>query len=98
MKPIRIIFTLLAIAIASITTNYAQDQLPSWNDGATRKSITDFIAKVTKEGSADFVPPAERIATFDNDGTLWGEQSLYAELRVALDRVKAPAPQLPDWT
>ena len=97
MKPIRIIFTLLAIAIASITTTYAQDQLPSWNDGATKKSITDFIAKVTKEGSADFVPPAERIATFDNDGTLWCEQPLYFQLLFALDRVKALAPQHPEW-
>src|SRR5438067_2814684 len=97
MKPIRIIFTLLAIAIASITTTYAQDQLPSWNDGATKKSITDFIAKVTKEGSADFVPPAERIATFDNDGTLWAEQPIYVQLVFALDRVKALAPQHPEW-
>ena len=97
MKPIRIIFTLLAIAIASITTTYAQDQLPSWNDGATKKSITDFIAKVTKEGSADFVPPAERIVTFDNDGTLWCEQPLYFQLLFALDRVKALAPQHPEW-
>jgi len=97
MKPIRIIFTLLEIAIASITTTYAQDQLPSWNDGATKKSITDFIAKVTKEGSADFVPPAERIATFDNDGTLWCEQPLYFQLLFALDRVKALAPQHPEW-
>ena len=97
MKPIRIIFTLLAIAIASITTTYAQDQLPSWNDGATKKSITDFIAKVTKEGSADFVPPAERIVTFDNDGTLWCEQPLYFQLLFALERVKALAPQHPEW-
>src|SRR5205823_13390548 len=56
-----------------------------------------FIAKVTKEGSADFVPPAERIATFDNDGTLWCEQPLYFQLLFALDRVKALAPQHPEW-
>ena len=57
----------------------------------------DFVAKVTKEGSPDFVPPAERIATFDNDGTLWAEQPLYFQLLFALDRVKALAPQHPEW-
>jgi hypothetical protein len=51
--------------------------LPSWNDSAAKKAILEFVAKVTKEGSPDFVPPAERIATFDNDGTLWAEQPLY---------------------
>jgi hypothetical protein len=73
------------------------DPLPSWNDGAIKKSITDFVARVTAPGSADFVPPAERVATFDNDGTLWAEQPYYFQLAFALDRVKALAPQHPEW-
>jgi phosphoglycolate phosphatase-like HAD superfamily hydrolase len=73
------------------------DALPSWADGAAKKSITDFVARVTTEGGADFVPPAERIATFDNDGTLWAEQPVYFQLAFAFDRVKALAPQHPEW-
>jgi phosphoglycolate phosphatase-like HAD superfamily hydrolase len=73
------------------------DQLPSWNDTAPKKAIVAFIEKVTKEGSPDFVPPAERIATFDNDGTLWAEQPIYFQFAFAIDRVKALAPQHPEW-
>jgi phosphoglycolate phosphatase-like HAD superfamily hydrolase len=73
------------------------DPLPAWNDGAAKKSITDFVARVTAPGAADFVPPAERIATFDNDGTLWCEQPVYFELAFAFDEIKAMAPQHPDW-
>jgi haloacid dehalogenase-like hydrolase len=73
------------------------DALPSWNDGATKKSITDFVARVTTQGSTDFVPPDQRIATFDNDGTLWIEQPMYVQLAFILDRVKALAPQNPSW-
>jgi hypothetical protein len=73
------------------------DPLPSWNDGRTKQSILDFVAKVTTEGSPEFVPSAERIATFDNDGTLWAEQPLYFQLIFAWDRVKALAPQHPEW-
>jgi phosphoglycolate phosphatase-like HAD superfamily hydrolase len=72
------------------------DPLPSWNDGAVKKSITDFVAKVTTQGP-DFVPEDQRIATFDNDGTLWAEQPMYFQLAFALDRVKAVAGQNPDW-
>jgi len=97
MKTIRNKFVLLAIVIAGLTTAYAQDLLPSWNDGQAKKSITEFVDKVTKEGSPDFVQPAERIATFDNDGTLWCEQPMYFQLFFALDRVKALAPQHPEW-
>jgi hypothetical protein len=68
----------------------AQDPLPSWNDGAPKKAIVEFVTKVTKAGGADFVPPAQRIAVFDNDGTLWAEQPMYFQLAFALDRVKAP--------
>ena len=97
MKTIRNKFVLLAIVIAGLTTAYAQDPLPSWNDGPTKQSIMDFVAKVSKEGSPDFVPPEQRIATFDNDGTLWCEQPMYFQLLFALDRVKALAPQHPEW-
>src|SRR6266699_2898231 len=97
MKPIRNKFVLLAIVIAGLTTAYAQDPLASWNDGPAKKSITEFVAKVTKEGSPDFVAPEERIATFDNDGTLWCEQPMYFQMLFALDRVKALAPQHPEW-
>jgi hypothetical protein len=76
----------------------AADPLPSWNDGATKKSILSFVEKVTTPGSPDFVPAAERIATFDNDGTLWAEKPLYSQLFFAIDRVKELAPQHPDWT
>jgi hypothetical protein len=75
----------------------AQQALPSWNDGATRRAIESFIERVTTPGSADFVPPAERIAVFDNDGTLWSEQPMYVQLAFALDRVKALAAEHPEW-
>jgi phosphoglycolate phosphatase-like HAD superfamily hydrolase len=73
------------------------DPLPSWNDGATKKSITDFVARVTTQGGKDFVPVAERIATFDNDGTLWCEHPIYFQVAFAMDRVKALAPKHPEW-
>lgn len=73
------------------------DPLPSWNDTAPKKAITAFVAKVTKEGSPDFVAPAERVAVFDNDGTLWCEQPMYVQLAFALDRVKALAERHPEW-
>ena len=72
-------------------------QLPSWNDGAAKKSIIDFVAKVTKVDGQGFVQPAERIAVFDNDGTLWAEQPMYFQFLFMLDRVKALAPQRPEW-
>ena len=97
MKRIRSTFALLAIVLASHTTAQAQDPLPSWNDGKAKQSIVGFVEKVTKEGSSDFVPPNERIATFDNDGTLWAEQPMYFQLLFALDRVKVLAPQHPEW-
>ena len=75
----------------------AKDPLPSWNDGPARRAITDFVARVTTSGGADYVQPAERIATFDNDGTLWAEQPTYFQLQFALDRIKALAPAFPAW-
>src|SRR5579863_7098512 len=75
----------------------ASDMLPSWNEGATKQAILNFVAAVTREGSADFVPPAERIAAFDNDGTLWVEHPMYTQLAFGLDRVKALAALHPEW-
>ena len=72
-------------------------QLQSWNDSVSKNAIVDFVARVTREGSADFVPPGERIATFDNDGTLWSEQPIYFQFAFALDRVKALAADHPEW-
>ncbi|MND65968.1 haloacid dehalogenase-like hydrolase [compost metagenome] len=75
----------------------AQDPLPSWNEGVIKQSIIDFVKAVTTEGSADFVPIPERIATFDNDGTLWSEQPLYFQFLFAVDQVKVLAPKHPEW-
>jgi hypothetical protein len=82
---------------ASAQTAASGDMLPSWNEGATKQAILNFVAAVTREGSADFVPPAERIATFDNDGTLWVEHPMYTQLAFGLDRVKALAALHPEW-
>ncbi len=75
-----------------------QDPLPSWNEGAAKTSITTFLEKVTKEGSTDFVPVPERIATFDHDGCLWSEQPMYFQAFFVFDRIKQMAPQHPEWT
>jgi len=90
--------TILAAALGcSSAVAQAPDPLPSWNDGAVKKSITDFVPRVTTAGSADFVPPDQRIATFDNDGTLWAEQPMYFQIMFAIDRVKALVAKNPDW-
>lgn len=91
-----------AIGLVALTAparvSFAQsDPLPSWNEGATKSAILDFVERVTKEGSADFVSPDDRIAVFDNDGTLWVEQPMYTQLAFALDRVKALASAHPEW-
>jgi hypothetical protein len=75
----------------------ATDPLPSWNEGKAKQSIVAFVEKVISPRSSDFVPVSERIATFDNDGTLWCEQPLPVQFYFALDRVKALAPQHPEW-
>src|SRR4051812_18501975 len=98
-------FNALAGAILGVTlglANFAQafaqtDPFPSWNDTPTKQAIVEFVGRVTKNGGPDFVAPAERIATFDNDGTLWVEQPMYVQLAFALDRVKALAPLHPEW-
>jgi len=71
--------------------------LPSWNDGANKQAIVSFVEAVTNESDPNFIPPAERIATFDNDGTLWSEQPIYFQFYFALDRIKAMAPKHPEW-
>src|SRR5215470_4533196 len=75
----------------------AADPLPSWNEGTAKKAVIDFVERVTRDGSPDFVPPAERIATFDNDGTLWCEQPDYVQVVFAIDRLKTLAPEHPQW-
>jgi phosphoglycolate phosphatase-like HAD superfamily hydrolase len=75
----------------------SSDLLPSWNDGPAKSAIIEFVDRVTQEGGPDFVPLDERIATFDNDGTLWAEQPIYFQFAFALDRIKALAPQHPEW-
>lgn len=89
---------LLGVAIAVASPVLAgSDPLPSWNDGDNKRAIVEFVEAVTNEAGADFVPEAERIATFDNDGTLWNEHPIYIQLQFALDRVKALAPEHPQW-
>ncbi|MGI0486783.1 HAD family hydrolase, partial [Pantanalinema rosaneae CENA516] len=73
------------------------DPLPSWNDGVAKQAILDFVAKVTTPNCSSFVPPSDRIAVFDNDGTLWVEQPLYVQAFFVFDRVQQLAPQHPEW-
>jgi len=75
----------------------AQDPLPAWNDGPSKKSIIRFIQETTRAGSKQFIPPEERIAVFDNDGTLWSEQPIYVQIAFTIDRIKTLAPQNPLW-
>ena len=89
-------FLVLALLVVARVVP-AQDPLPSWNDGPVKKSITDFVGRVTKEGGSDFVPAPERIAVFDNDGTLWCEQPMYVQMAFMLDRVRALADKHPEW-
>ena len=84
------------IALFPATLIYAADELPSWNDGLNKQALVNFVKRVTTPGP-DFVPEADRIGVFDNDGTLWAEQPMYFQLFFALDRVKALAPQHPEW-
>jgi phosphoglycolate phosphatase-like HAD superfamily hydrolase len=85
------------VVIACVGAYAQSDPLPSWNDGAVKQSITDFVSRATTQGDADFVPVEQRIATFDNDGTLWTEQPFYFQLAFAFDRIKAMAPEHPEW-
>lgn len=75
----------------------AQDPLPAWNDGPSKKAIIHFVQETTRAGSSQFIPKEERVAVFDNDGTLWSEQPIYVQLAFTIDRIKALAPQNPQW-
>ena len=86
-----------SVAIGARAEMQSTDPLPSWNEGPTKQSILDFVAAVTKDGGSDYVPVPERIATFDNDGTLWIEQPIYTQFAFAIDRVKATSNQHPEW-
>ena len=86
----------LALPASAAAPQGPSDPLPSWT-GAPKQALSAFVERVTKEGGADYVPPAERIAVFDNDGTLWCEQPMYSQLLFALDRVRALAPSHPEW-
>jgi hypothetical protein len=94
-----LVFFFLTIILFSCTEESVQksDPLPSWNEGKTKQSIIDFVNEVTDKSSPNFVNPGDRIATFDNDGTLWSEQPYYFQLQFAIDRVKALAPEHPEW-
>ena len=96
----RIVFTTILLIIltgCSCTGGIKKDPLPSWHEGATKTSIIEFVQTVTNQSSPDYVQPAERIAVFDNDGTLWSERPVYFQLMFAIDRVKQLAPQHPEW-
>src|SRR5881628_1019727 len=88
-----LVFLLLVPAFVRAQT----DPLPSWNDGPAKQSIVAFVQKVIDSAGSQFVPPEQRIATFDNDGTLWSEQPIYFQFAFAIDRVKALAAQHPEW-
>jgi len=96
MKPIHKTITLLAIAFAGLTTAYAEDPLPSWNDGPTKQAIVDFVKATTETGGANFVAPEARIATFDQDGTLWVEHPMYTQVTYCLERVPALVKKKPE--
>jgi phosphoserine phosphatase len=93
--------SVLAAAVGLLFNTVAgaagSDPLPGWQDGRTKQTLLEFIAQTTRSGSPRFVPVAERIAVFDNDGTLWSEQPVYVQFAFALDRIKALAPRHPEW-
>jgi len=89
--------TLPLLASLALAITASADPLPSWNAGASKKAIVSFVEKTTTAGSPDYVVPAERIAVFDNDGTLWAEQPLYFQAIYIFDRIKELAPQHPEW-
>jgi len=88
----------LACALLLVVSGVSAQTLPSWNEGKAKSAIVTFVKAVTDKKSKGYVAPAERIAVFDNDGTLWAEQPMYFQLAFALDRVKVLAPQHPEWT
>jgi phosphoserine phosphatase len=97
LYPIYFLALLFAAVVSGVDVAQAADPLPSWNEGSSKQAIIEFVRKATTAGSRDYVPPAARIATFDNDGTLWSEKPTYFQLYFALDRVRELAPQHPEW-
>jgi phosphoglycolate phosphatase-like HAD superfamily hydrolase len=93
---LNLIIILVLMALGALTAVRA-DGLPSWNEGPSRAAIVDFVADVTDAGGSNFVPPSERVAVFDNDGTLWAEQPLYFQAIYIFDRIKSLAPEHPEW-
>ena len=96
MKVIFSALAILALVAGSSTNAKAQDPLPSWNDGPAKQAIVDFVRTTTENGGAKFVPPEERIATFDQDGTLWVEHPIYSQMTYCLDRVPVLAKEKPE--
>ena len=97
-RGIRVAALVAVILLGFVVTGAGQsDPLSSWNDGTAKNAISDFVTRVTTEGGIDYVKPAERIAVFDNDGTLWAEQPIYFQAAFAIDRVNALAPEHPEW-
>jgi phosphoglycolate phosphatase-like HAD superfamily hydrolase len=88
---------LITVFVASCGPSAVSDPLPSWNDGDAKRTIVEFVERVTTSGAPDYVPPGERIAVFDNDGTLWSEKPVYFQLLFVIDRVKALAAEHPEW-
>lgn len=86
-----------AVLLRAVPSCAQGDPLPSWNDGPNKQSIVDFVTRTTTMGSRDWIPVPERIATFDNDGTLWTEQPMYFQVVFAMDRIKAMASRHPEW-
>ncbi|RIK83775.1 MAG: haloacid dehalogenase [Planctomycetota bacterium] len=92
-----LVFLFAVLRLSEAATMTAAEPLTSWNETGAKQAIVNFVERVTEKDSPDFVPPAERIAVFDNDGTLWAEQPMYFQLAFAVDRVKALAPRHPEW-
>jgi phosphoglycolate phosphatase-like HAD superfamily hydrolase len=89
--------TFLSVLLFAVASAYARDPLPSWNDGPAKKAIISFVKETTDKSSPRYVEPKDRIATFDQDGTLWTEHPLYGQAMFALDRLGKMAPQHPEW-
>lgn len=90
------LFALTLMILSSVTASQSQNPLPSWNDGPNKQAIIEFVTKTTDQNQASFIPPTRRIATFDNDGTLWSEQPLYFQAIYIFDRIRELAPERPE--
>lgn len=90
-------FALTLMILSSVTASQSQAPLPSWNDGPNKQAIIEFVTKTTDQNQGTFIPPTRRIATFDNDGTLWSEQPLYFQAIYIFDRIRELAPEHPEW-